>query len=87
MSASAISDGGGVGGQLAAGTSSENAARFSLSTPTDAKMFADCSSVMRDACQEERRRRRRISEDRTDGGVGQKEENPRKKRKGGRGGG
>lgn len=47
---------------MAAGTSSENAACFSLVSPTDAKMFADCGSDMREACKREERRTRKMEE-------------------------
>lgn len=40
---------------MAAGTSSENVACFSLVSPTDAKMFADCGSDMREGCKREER--------------------------------
>lgn len=60
---------------MAAGTSSENAACFSLFSPTDAKMFADCGSDVREACQREERRRRRMLKDREDGGEDQKQGN------------
>lgn len=42
---------------MAAGTSSENVACFSLVSPTDAKMFADCGSDMREGCKREEKMR------------------------------